>query len=200
VVGSDAFNCFTDTGFVTIAVGKYPTVELGPDLTLSTGTNYSFIPVIQFGPIRDWLWTPSTNLSCTTCPSPIAIIKDEITYRVKVTTNYGCSASDTIYIKVFCESSQVFIPNAFTPNGDGRNDILMVRGTGILAVKSFRIFNRWGEIIFEKNNFPPNNPIYGWDGMVKGQKVAPDVFVYTAEVICDNGTPYVFKGNVTLLK
>ena len=200
VVGSDAFNCFTDTGFVTIAVGKYPTVELGPDLTLSTGTNYSFIPVIQFGPIRDWLWTPSTNLSCTTCPSPIAIIKDEITYRVKVSTNYGCSASDTIHIKVFCESSQVFIPNAFTPNGDGRNDILMVRGTGILAVKSFRIFNRWGEIIFEKNNFPPNNPIYGWDGMVKGQKVAPDVFVYTAEVICDNGTPYVFKGNVTLLK
>jgi len=200
VVGSDAFNCFTDTGFVTIAVGKYPTVELGPDLTLSTGTNYSFIPVIQFGPIRDWLWTPSTNLNCATCPSPIAIIKDEITYRVKVTTNYGCSASDTIHIKVFCESSQVFIPNAFTPNGDGRNDILMVRGTGILAVKSFRIFNRWGEIIFEKNNFPPNNPIYGWDGMVKGQKVAPDVFVYTAEVICDNGTPYVFKGNVTLLK
>ena len=56
------------------------------------------------------------------------------------------------------------------------------------------------EIVFEKANFPPNDPAYGWDGMVKGKKVTPDVFVYMAEVICDNGTPYTYKGNTTLIK
>ncbi len=200
VVGKDNYNCFTDTGYVLVAVGQYPTVVLGNDLTLSTGTLYTFNPIIQNGPIRDWLWTPGTNLNCNTCPKPIATIKDNITYRVNVTTLYGCSASDTIRIKVFCEDSQVFIPNTFTPDGDGLNDIMMLRGTGILTVKSFRIFNRWGAIVFERNNFPPNTAAYGWDGKANGKPVPPDVFVYTAEVICDNGTPYTFKGNITLIK
>ena len=200
VVGYDNYNCFTDTGYVTVAVGLYPTVNLGSDLSLSTGTQLTLNSTIQNGPIRDWLWTPSNNLSCNTCPKPVATIKENVTYIVKATTYYGCSALDTIKIKVFCEGSQVFIPNTFTPDGDGLNDIMMVRGTGILTVKSFRIFNRWGAIVFERNNFPPNNTAYGWDGKVSGKPVPPDVFVYTAEVICDNGTPYIFKGNITIIK
>jgi gliding motility-associated-like protein len=200
VVGYDNYNCFTDTGYVTVAVGLYPTVNLGSDLSLSTGTQLTLNSTIQNGPIRDWLWTPSNNLSCNTCPKPVATIKENVTYIVKATTYYGCSALDTIKIKVFCEGSQVFIPNTFTPDGDGLNDIMMVRGTGILTVKSFRIFNRWGAIVFERNNFPPNNTAYGWDGKVTGKPVPPDVFVYTAEVICDNGTPYIFKGNITIIK
>ena len=200
VVGKDNYNCFTDTGYVVVIVGPYPTVELGNNLTLSTGTLYSFNPIVQNGPIRDWLWIPATDLNCNTCPKPVATLKENITYRVRVTTEYGCSAEDTIRIKVFCEDSQVFVPNTFTPDGDGLNDIMMLRGTGILSVKSFRIFNRWGAIVFERNNFPPNTPAYGWDGKVSGKAVPPDVFVYTAEVICDNGTPYTFKGNITLIK
>ena len=200
VVGYDGQNCFTDTGFVKIGIGQYPTVNLGPDLLLSSGTQLQLTTQIVNGPIQTWLWNPSTNLSCNTCPLPIATIKNDITYAVKVTTAFGCSASDTINIKVFCSDAQVFIPNGFSPDGDGLNDILMVRGTGILSVKSFVIFNRWGEIVFEKNNFPPNNITYGWDGKVKGRPATPDVFVYTAEVICDNGTPFKYKGNISLLK
>jgi gliding motility-associated-like protein len=86
---------------------------------------------------------------------------------VQVRNNYWCQAYDTIKIKVFCASSQVFVPNAFTPDGDGLNDILMVRGIGIVTVKSFRIFNRWGELVFERSNFPPNDPTYGSDGKVR---------------------------------
>jgi gliding motility-associated-like protein len=103
-------------------------------------------------------------------------------------------------IKVFCEDAQVFIPNAFTPDGDGINDILMVRGKGIQLVKSFRIFNRWGEVVFDKYNFPPNNTTYGWNGKIKGVFGPPDVFVYTAEVICENGSAYSYKGNVSIIK
>ena len=91
------------------------------------------------------------------------------------------------------------MPNAFTPDGDGLNDKLMIRGAGI-TVKSFRIFNRWGILVFEKLNFMANDPNYAWDGMVRGVPANPDVYVYTAEVTCDNGTVYMFKGNTTILK
>jgi gliding motility-associated-like protein len=117
-----------------------------------------------------------------------------------VTNSYGCVASDTVSIKVFCDRSQLFVPNAFTPDNDGANDILMVRGSGIVTIKSFRIFNRWGELIFERNNFPPNDAKYGWDGKVRGVIGGPDVYVFTAEVLCENGTPFTYKGNISLIK
>jgi gliding motility-associated-like protein len=116
-----------------------------------------------------------------------------------VKNRYGCTAKDSLRVITFCKNSQVFVPNAFTPDGDGVNDMLMVRGEGI-SVKSFRIFNRWGNLVFEKVNFAPNDPTYGWNGKVKGIAAAPDVYVYIAEVTCDNGTVYFHKGNTTLLK
>lgn len=200
VVGYDGFNCFTDTQFVFIAVGAYPVVNLGPDQLLAAGTQFQLSPQVQNGPIIQWQWSPAANLNCTTCPAPVATIRNDITYIARATNVFGCSAQDSINIKVFCQNAQVFIPNAFTPDNDGINDILMVRGTGIAMVKSFRIFNRWGELVFERSNFAPNDPSYGWDGKVKGRESEPAVFVYTAEVICDNGTPFTYKGNVSLLK
>lgn len=200
VVGNDGFNCFTDTAFITIAVGEYPTVNLGPDLTLAAGTQHPLLTTITNGPVRTWAWTPIADLSCSNCAQPVSNIKKDITYVVKVTTPYGCSAQDTVNIKVFCESSQVFVPNAFTPDGDGVNDILMVRSKGVMTVKFFRIFNRWGELIFEKSNFTPNDPQYGWDGRIRGVIGGPDVFVYTCEVMCENGTSFTYKGNVSIIK
>jgi large repetitive protein len=200
VVGDDGFDCFTDTAFVTVAIGPYPTITLGADLTLSTGTLHPLSSVVQYGPIRRWEWSPTTDLSCSGCPQPVAHIKKDVTYIVKGTTAYGCSATDTISIKVFCQNSQVFVPNAFTPDGDGANDILMVRAKGVAIIKSFRIFNRWGEVVFEQSNFTPNDPRYGWDGKIRGTIGGPDVYVYTAEVICENGVPYTYKGNVSILK
>lgn len=199
VVGYDGHNCFTDTNFVLITVGPKPTLNLGPDLTLTTGSNITFNPVYHNGPIVNWSWTPATGLSCTNCPNPTTTATNNAYYILSATNNYGCITSDTIFIFVFCKSAQVFIPNAFTPDGDGLNDVLMVRGKGIL-VKNFRIFNRWGELVFEKTNFNPNDPKYGWDGKVRGVPATPDVFVYTAEVICDNAVIYTYKGNTTLLK
>jgi gliding motility-associated-like protein len=193
-------NCFTDTAYVTIGVGGKPTLDLGPDKTVSTGTQFPLVSTIVNGPITQWLWTPSTNLSCSTCAVPIATVKDSVMYSVTATTAYGCVVKDSIRIKTFCESTQVFIPNLFTPDGDGLNDVLMVRGTGIRTIKSFRIFNRWGELVFERSNFSPNEKSSGWDGKIRGVPASPDVYVYTCEVVCDNNIPYVYKGNVTLIK
>jgi len=199
-VGFDAYNCFTDTGFVTVGVGQYPQIDLGPDTLLATGTPFPLRPAIINGPIRDWRWSPTADLSCTSCPVPIATIRKNITYSVTATNHFGCSGSDTLNIKTFCKDAQVYIPNGFSPDGDGINDVFMVRGSGIMQVKSIRVFSRWGDIVFERTNVLPNDPAAGWDGRVRGVIKGPDVFAYTVEVICDNGTPYVFQGNVTLLK
>ncbi len=200
VIGNDGYNCFSDTAYITVGVGQYPQVNLGPDLVLASGTLHPLHSTFTNGPIASWNWTPATDLSCSACPLPTATIKKDVDYIVTVTNQYGCSGSDTLSIKTFCESSQVFIPNAFTPDNDGVNDILMVRGSGIAIVKSFRIFNRWGQVVFEKHNFPANDPSSGWNGLINGKLPAPDVFVYTAEVICHNGSSFTYKGNVSILK
>ena len=200
VIGFDNHNCFQDTGYVTVAVGQYPTVNLGNDKTLTTGTQFPLMSTITNGPITKWLWSPATDLNCTTCPQPIAVAKKAICYSVVATNQYHCSASDTICIKVFCENTQVFIPNGFTPDGDGINDVLMVRGTGIKLVKNFRIFNRWGQVVFEKNNFIPNDINSGWDGTFNGKPALPDVYVYTCDVTCENDISYTYKGNVSIIK
>ncbi len=200
VVGYDSHHCFTDTGYVTIVVNPIPTLELGPDRNLATGTIYTFDPVITKGPIVFWQWSPSTNLSCTSCSEPSATVKNDITYHLLIENVYGCTATDSLTITTFCENSQVFIPNAFTPDGDGINDILMIRAKGVESVRLFRIFTRWGELVFEKSNFPPNAPAFGWDGKIKGKTGAPEVYVYTLEVTCDNLQTYTYKGNVSILK
>ncbi|MCM5527890.1 gliding motility-associated C-terminal domain-containing protein [Parasegetibacter sp. NRK P23] len=196
----------TDT---LIRIGNYPEIVLRPGLvTAQTGTLMPLKPIILNSsapnvlPMQSYSWTPATDLTCygNGCDSAVATVKRDVCYQVKATNIYGCSDTASICIKAFCQNAQVFIPNAFTPDGDGQNDIFMVRATGIASVKSFRIFNRYGEVVFEKYNFTPNNPAFGWNGTIKGQRGIPAVYVYTAEVVCENGTTYAYHGNVTLLR
>ncbi len=199
VIGSDN-QCFTDTAYVRIGVGKIPSIELGSDQNLNTGAPFKIKPAVTNGPIKSWSWTPATDLSCVDCAEPVAAPGNNITYTATAVTTYGCIAKDTISFKVFCENSQVFVPNAFTPDGDGINDILMVRARGVSKVRYFRIFNRWGEMVFERYNFQPNDQANAWDGKYKGQESGPAVYVYMLEVECSNGTPFTYKGNITLVK
>jgi gliding motility-associated-like protein len=200
VIGYDDYNCFSYRDSVEIAVGQYPVVTIDPIPPLSTGTIYPITSNITNGPIRTFQWRPPTYLDCDDCETPKATIKRDICYSLEAENIYGCAGSDTICIKAFCENVQTFIPNAFTPDRDGINDIFMVRAKGINTVKSFKIYNRWGQIVFERSNFPPNNPAYGWDGKIKGTIATADVFAYTAEVLCENNVSYVYKGNVTLIR
>ncbi|ASZ12627.1 gliding motility-associated C-terminal domain-containing protein [Chitinophaga pendula] len=195
----------TDT---LIQVGGYPVVQFAEQtLNLPTGYKMTLSPVItnatspNIMPIRNYTWTPAKDIECkdANCASVITTVKNDICYTVKVTNIYGCSSSDQICIKTLCQNSQVFIPNAFAPNGNvPENRIFMVRSTGISTVKSFRVFNRWGKIVFERTNFPPNSTEHGWNGLVNGKPADTGVYVYTVEVICENGIPYTYKGNVTL--
>ena len=101
---------------------------------------------------------------------------------------------------VTCQGAEIFVPNTFSPNGDGSNDIFYVRGKGLDRVKSLRIFNRWGEVVFEQQIFPENNPMYGWNEKYKGNKPVADVYVYQVEIFCENSQIVHFEGNIALIQ
>jgi gliding motility-associated-like protein len=200
VIGKDAFGCFTDTGKVTISVGKPSTLFIGNDTTIMAGTTINLSARVGNAPAIKYSWKAIADLDCRGCVETKATIKKDECISCTITNTYGCQSTDTICIKTFCKSAQAFIPNAFSPDGDGVNDKLYVMGTGIKLVKSFRIFNRWGQLVFEKINFNTNDPANGWDGTVKGIPAPPEIYVYICEVICESDIPYTYTGNVGIIK
>ncbi len=146
-----------------------------------------------------WSWSPPDFLSCTDCPVPIASPFTTMTYFVMVTDSNGCKALDSIVVKVDF-NGKAYIPNAFSPNSDGINDVFYVLGKCVEEVRVLRIFDRWGEMVFEKSNTPPNDPLYGWDGKFRGKDMNSDVFVYYIIVALPDGTTVEMKGDLTLLR
>ncbi len=195
----DSAKCFKDSAYVNISVFKYPVVNAGQDKTIKIGTSITLAPTYS-NDVTNWLWTPAAGLSCTNCPAPVAMPFVNTTYTLIVQNKGGCSAEDQVTIFMICNNENIFIPNTFSPNGDGVNDIFFPRGTGLNRIRGMKIFNRWGELVFEKSNFYANDPSSGWNGLVGGKKVPPDVYTFVIDVICDNGQVVSQNGNVTLLK
>lgn len=191
-------SCIPDTDFVEVTVHPKPIVRASGSATIIAGND---APINAEGEgIRTFLWQPSETLNCSDCPNPIAKPIRTTIYTIIGATEYGCKDSADVTVTVLCDQSQLFIPNTFTPNGDGQNDIFYPRGVGFDALRSFRVYNRWGEVVFERSKFPLNDKASGWDGTFKGQQLPPDVFVYTVEADCENGDVIKWKGDVTLVR
>jgi len=199
VVAKDNDHCFTDTGYVPIQVWQLPTVIAGVDQTITVGSSVQLTATASADVVR-YQWTPTNSLSCATCQNPTAHPRQDTKYTVVVTNGGGCTAQSDVTVFVTCGKGNLFVPNTFSPNGDGNNDVFFPRGSGIGKVKSLRIFNRWGEVVFERFDFAANDIAAGWDGRYKGQPLSSDVYIYTCDVICENNELLTFKGDVTLLK
>lgn len=191
-------SCIPDTDYVDIKVHPKPTVTATGEKTLIAGNSTTLIA--QGERIQRFKWTPADVLSCSDCADPIATPAKTTIFNVSVFTDKNCQDSDKVTITVLCDESQVFIPNTFTPNGDGQNDVFYPRGNGIDQVKSFRIYNRWGELVYERKEFKMNDASSGWNGTFKGQQLPPDVFVYSVEAYCASGEVFSWKGDVSLLR
>jgi len=200
VTATDSANCFIDTASVFIKVFPIPTVEAGPDQTIEVGSAGVQLHATGSSDIVSWRWSPSIGLSCINCPDPNAAPKQTTGYTIEVRNEGACLAKDNLTIYVVCNQGNLFIPNTFSPNADGMNDRFYPRGKGVFMIKSLRVFNRWGELVFERLNFNPNDASAGWDGKYKGKQLSPDVFVYTCEIVCENNQLLSYKGDVTLLQ
>ncbi len=199
VIGTDDKGCFTDTGFVTVKVYPIPTVDAGNDKTINVGQTVDLLPAISTD-VSTVIWTPTQSIVKNNYPGVTVKPRETTEYTVEVRNAGGCKTRDRVTVFVICNGANVFIPNTFSPNGDGNNDIFYPRGTGLFSIKTLRIFNRWGEVVYERNGFMPNDAAAGWNGMVKGMKQNPDVFVYTVDILCDNSTVLTLKGNVALIQ
>jgi gliding motility-associated-like protein len=141
-----------------------------------------------------YVWTPSTGLNDPFIPNPIAILDRDITYIIKAKTISDCEGAAAVNVKVY-QGPEVYVPTAFTPGGDGLNDILKVTSVGMKEFHFFNIYNRWGERVFTTSD--PRN---GWDGTIKGIPQASNTYVWMVEAVDYKGNKVFRKGTVTLIR
>jgi gliding motility-associated-like protein len=153
------------------------------------------LPISNLGGLLLFDWSPDTLLSCYTCSNPWHQGLEEIIYTNEITDVADCFLSTGIFrIRIHAETF-IDLPTTFTPNGDGVNDQIYLRGWGIKEVLYFRIFNRWGELVFESNNID-----YGWDGYYKGLLQNNDTYTYSARVKDFRGNYIEGQGHINLMR
>ena len=164
------------------------------------GGGTSEISAIPFNENFSYVWSPQDGLENPFAASTIASPEETTTYTVTIIDSgpWGeCRSSASVTIQVYdfiCGMPNIYLPNAFTPNGDGNNDVLFLRGDNIVNMH-LAIYNRWGELVFETRD-----QSIGWDGTFRGKDVDPAVFVYHLEVDCGDGQSFFDKGNVTVIR
>ena len=197
LIVQDNIGCEWDTLF-QITDPEQVTADLGEDQVIRLGED-SDLFVQTTGDVVAIQWTDNGELG------PIDVDFREIqpvrttTYVVVVTNEAGCMGTDNVVVEVE-DDTRVYAPNAFSPNGDGINDYFTLF-TDIAAVEitSLQIYDRWGNQLFEKNNFLPNIPEQGWDGIWRGKNMQPGTYVYSAFIEFQNGNKINFKGEINIV-
>ncbi len=194
---SDYTNNIADTTIVPFVVTASPA-----DTSITRSTPVQITAQVSGGETSSIKWEPLNYLSCTDCLAPIAQPAYPLQYKITVTNEYACTASATVNIKTSSNGPiDVSIPNVFTPNGDGHNDVFFIlTSTHVQMVKSFSIFDRWGKKVFAVNNIPPNDPSFGWNGNYEGRTANDGTYVYVAVIAFVDGHEEVYKGTVTLIR
>lgn len=199
VIGYSVADCQSDTAHVEIVVKNQPQITLTHDTTIGTGSTF-MLPVTYTPDAVTWNWEPPLYLDCGHCAVPVSTPHSPIAYRVVTANQWGCSDTASVNVHLICKEGKVFIPNTFTPNGDGMNDIFYPRGQGVSKVLRFQIYDRWGQLIYDRSYFPLNDISAGWNGTFKGRKLAPGVFIYQTLMRCESGSIFKLNGSITLLR
>ena len=186
----------------TVTVHQLPIVNAGADTTITIGANANLSAIVTdtAGNILSttggvFNWSPTTDLSCAICQNT-TVIQPLTTnsYIVTYTDSYGCQVKDTITVNVDI-ALNIGVPSAFSPNGDGSNDFLLVKGGIVIKSMNFTIYNRYGQQVFQTTDIDK-----GWDGKHNGKDLNPGVFVYYLNVTFIDNTSKELKGNVTLVR
>ncbi len=199
VIGEDKFKCYLDTAKIKVQVDSLPTVIIPTPAPVLSGTDVQIEPSFS-ADVVSWEWSPPFYLNCTDCESPISTPLAPTTYQVTFKTAAGCVSTGSVTVKLLCQQSGVYMANAFSPNFDGNNDYFYPTGSGVRVVKSFQVYSRWGQLLYSKQNFPPNDKTFGWNGTLNGIPQPADTYVYVVEMICFTGDNFVLKGTVELLR
>lgn len=168
------------------------TVSLNATDTIESGNLIELQPIYSNGTASNWSWSPNTNLSCVDCEIPAASPVQTTQYLVNVKSTDGCE--DTAQTKIVVRPSNIYIPQAFTPNGDGINDVVEVFAVNP-KLFSMKIYNRWGEQVFESTDVNKK-----WDGIYKGENCPVDSYSYILDVTLQNDKQYHKQSSILLLR
>jgi gliding motility-associated-like protein len=183
----------SDTAMITVEATPLPQITVSGDTTIRLGGQAQ---LMAEGGVN-YYWTPSGDLSCESCANPIAAPSESTTYCVQAFSDFGCAGSACLKVEVVDECQSFFIPNAFAPEMGGHemNDCLRVFGEECFSEMRLRVFDRWGEMVFEADSFDDC-----WDGFYQDKKVDAGVFVYYFDGTLVNGEEFLRKGNVTVIR
>lgn len=196
VLNAGCPNVLRDTFHVVVAAKI--SVFAGNDTFVVAGQPVQLTATASDSTAKSFFWTPSFGLNNPGIYNPVAILGTEtetITYLVRATNPQGCYGEDNIMLTVFKTGPDIFVPTAFTPNGDGRNDILVPICVGIRRLNFFRIFNRWGQPVFSTSSIGK-----GWDGLLNGRIQGTNTYVFIAEGVDYTGKKVFRKGTTTLIR
>ncbi len=177
-----------DMGTEVLFINPGDTVELPAEIITSDGA----VELI-------WETDKPESLSCTDCLNPLAFPEFTTVYTLRATDQGGCEGFGRIRVQV-SKRNLAFVPTGFTPNQDQQNDRLMVHGDPQVQLISFRVFNRWGEQVFENENFEINAESEGWDGTIGGKPAPAGVYLWVLEAEFRDGTRQVLDGQTTLIR
>jgi len=197
-----------DDNNCVVSIAPFELVEALPlsitldNLKLKENESTEIIPIINNGkgiPIFIWTGNDLADLSCVDCPNPTIIPTNSQLYNLLVIDEVGCEAA--VSFSVLVEKNRtIYIPTIFSPNSDGLNDRLTVHGVDNTQILSFKIFDRWGELVFENQSFSANDESAGWDGFFRGEPMPSSVFTWVVEVRFFDDTIKLVTGNSTLIR
>jgi gliding motility-associated-like protein len=174
-------------------------IGLATEITITLGDSIRLYPQANFM-VNQYFWTPQELLSCSNCPTPYARPFENTLFELIAVDSNQCEARASIFVQVE-EEYNVFIPSAFSPNGDGINDKFTIfTSSAIGEILELTIFDRWGNFIWSNSNFPPNDEKYGWDGTFRNKEMDSGVFAYYGRVLALNGHILIVKGDLSLIK
>lgn len=198
----------TDSTEVSISVWEYADLNITPGNTVICPDEELNLRV-RSSNCTEFLWSPNAYIDCATCDNPLVFPEVPTTYYVICETDSLCFSMDSVRISIetnveqscyTCETTAVYIPNSFSPNEDGINDVFFISGTGIESVLHFSIYSKWGEQVFRIENVPANSPEYGWDGNYNNQMAAGGTYIYLADILCEKKGTTQRKGTITILR
>ncbi|MEM9824266.1 MAG: gliding motility-associated C-terminal domain-containing protein [Bacteroidota bacterium] len=197
----DRFQCSTSVEVDLINDQQF-SIDAGEDLVLQFGQSPEFVRVQSNQVIQSISWTPGAFLSCSSCDEVQVSAAQSQTYVIEALNEQGCLATDSLKLTVLAEELRIYIPNAFSPNGDGTNDFFTVFSfeQTVSAISSMRVFNRWGALVYEAREIPPNVIGLGWDGRRNGELMQSGVYTYLIELELLDGQILQRSGSITILR
>ena len=200
----DANGCLAGKSGLVITQPESFNLQIARDTVVFLGDSVQLFPIVTGSPngslTYEWkTFAAVSTLSCLRCPEPFAKPTFLETYFLTVTDENGCQASDRVVVGIR-KNWLATVPTGFSPNGDAENDRLTVYGKTGTRVRTFRVYDRWGEELFFAKNFAVGDTAFGWDGTFRNQAMSTGVYIWWAEVVYPDGSQEILKGEVTLLR